>query len=85
MSGRECISYEVFVGEYYTLNAFELLFFFFVQLIQESGKDSHEKKKNRIKGLLVAATDCEPQYLIRLLQVVTRKLIWYYFIIVPLL
>jgi hypothetical protein len=36
---------------------------------QESGKDSQEKKKNRIKSLLVAATDCEPLYIIRLLQV----------------
>ncbi|KAJ1376597.1 DNA ligase, ATP-dependent, N-terminal [Sesbania bispinosa] len=32
------------------------------------GKDSQEKKKNHIKSLLVAATDCEPLYLIRLLQ-----------------
>ncbi|KAE9461238.1 hypothetical protein C3L33_06814, partial [Rhododendron williamsianum] len=37
-------------------------------IAQESGKDSQEKKKNHIKGLVVAATDCEPQYLIRLLQ-----------------
>ncbi|XP_057483850.1 DNA ligase 1-like [Actinidia eriantha] len=37
-------------------------------IAQESGKESQEKKKNHIKGLLVAATDCEPQYLIRLLQ-----------------
>lgn len=37
-------------------------------IAKESGKDSQEKKKNHIKGLLVAATDCEPQYLIRLLQ-----------------
>ncbi|XAR60030.1 DNA ligase (ATP) [Bertholletia excelsa] len=37
-------------------------------IAKESGKDSQEKKKNRIKGLIVAATDCEPQYLIRLLQ-----------------
>ncbi|KAL5765683.1 hypothetical protein ACOSP7_016300 [Xanthoceras sorbifolium] len=37
-------------------------------IAKEAGKDSQEKKKNRIKALLVAATDCEPQYLIRLLQ-----------------
>ncbi|OVA17971.1 DNA ligase [Macleaya cordata] len=37
-------------------------------IAKESGKDSQEKKRNHIKGLLVAATDCEPQYLIRLLQ-----------------
>lgn len=41
-------------------------------IAEESGKDSHEKKKNHIKGLLVAATDCEPQYLIRLLQTKLR-------------
>jgi ATP-dependent DNA ligase len=35
---------------------------------QESGKDSQDKKRNHIKGLLVAATDCEPQYITRLLQ-----------------
>lgn len=40
-----------------------------LELLQESGKDSQDKKKNHIKGLLVAATDCEPLYLIRLLQV----------------
>ncbi|PON66474.1 DNA ligase, ATP-dependent, N-terminal [Parasponia andersonii] len=38
-------------------------------IAKESGKDSQEKKKNHVKALLVAATDCEPQYLIRLLQV----------------
>ncbi|XP_047338411.1 DNA ligase 1-like [Impatiens glandulifera] len=37
-------------------------------IAKESGKDSQQKKSNHIKGLLVAATDCEPQYLIRLLQ-----------------
>ncbi|KAK7257652.1 hypothetical protein RIF29_31784 [Crotalaria pallida] len=41
-------------------------------IAKESGKDSQEKKKNHIKGLLVAATDCEPQYLIRLLQAKLR-------------
>jgi DNA ligase-1 len=40
----------------------------FEHIAKESGKDSQEKKKNHIKGLVVAATDCEPQYLIRLLQ-----------------
>ncbi|KAF2321739.1 hypothetical protein GH714_001993 [Hevea brasiliensis] len=37
-------------------------------IAKESGKDSQDKKKNHIKALLVAATDCEPLYLIRLLQ-----------------
>ncbi|CAA0840174.1 DNA ligase 1 [Striga hermonthica] len=41
-------------------------------IAKESGKDSQEKKKNHIKALLVAATDCEPQYLIRLLQTKLR-------------
>ncbi|KAL4560848.1 hypothetical protein LXL04_033003 [Taraxacum kok-saghyz] len=41
-------------------------------IAKESGKDSQDKKKNHIKGLLVAATDCEPQYLIRLLQTKLR-------------
>ncbi|XP_022755568.1 DNA ligase 1-like isoform X2 [Durio zibethinus] len=41
-------------------------------IAKESGKDSQEKKKNRIKALIVAATDCEPQYLIRLLQTKLR-------------
>ncbi|KAI5445716.1 hypothetical protein KIW84_013805 [Lathyrus oleraceus] len=35
---------------------------------KESGKDSQEKKKNHIKSLLVAAFDCEPLCIIRLLQ-----------------
>ncbi|ESR61394.1 hypothetical protein CICLE_v10017985mg [Citrus x clementina] len=34
----------------------------------ESGKDSHKKKKNWIQALVVAAPDCEAQYLICLLQ-----------------
>ncbi|KAL6523267.1 tRNA ligase [Orobanche gracilis] len=38
----------------------------------ESGKDSQEKKKNQIKSLLLAATDCEPLYLVRLLQTKLR-------------
>uniref|UniRef100_A0A9I9E0W5 DNA ligase n=1 Tax=Cucumis melo TaxID=3656 RepID=A0A9I9E0W5_CUCME len=41
-------------------------------IAKESGKDSQEKKKNHIKSLLVAATDCEPLYLIRLLQTKLR-------------
>ncbi|KAL6561008.1 tRNA ligase [Orobanche gracilis] len=41
-------------------------------IAKESGKDSQEKKKNHIKALLVAATDCEPQYLIRLLPAKLR-------------
>lgn len=40
----------------------------FRTIAKESGKDSQDKKRNHIKGLLVAATDCEPLYLIRLLQ-----------------
>ncbi|CAJ2666753.1 unnamed protein product [Trifolium pratense] len=37
-------------------------------LAKESGQNSREKKKNHIKSLLLAATDCEPLYLTRLLQ-----------------
>ncbi|XP_020973413.1 DNA ligase 1 isoform X4 [Arachis ipaensis] len=37
-------------------------------IAKESGRDSQKKKKNHIKALLVAATDCEPQYLICFLQ-----------------
>ncbi|KAK1261748.1 DNA ligase 1 [Acorus gramineus] len=37
-------------------------------IAKESGKDSQDKKRSHIKGLLVAATDCEPLYIIRLLQ-----------------
>ncbi|KAJ8649036.1 hypothetical protein MRB53_002059 [Persea americana] len=37
-------------------------------IAKETGKDSQDKKRNHIKGLLVAAIDCEPLYLIRLLQ-----------------
>ncbi|KAG8092063.1 hypothetical protein GUJ93_ZPchr0012g19700 [Zizania palustris] len=40
----------------------------FRTIAKESGKESQDKKRNHIKGLLVAATDCEPQYIIRLLQ-----------------
>ncbi|PON89598.1 DNA ligase, ATP-dependent [Trema orientale] len=40
----------------------------FHRIAKESGKDSQMKKLNHIKALFVAATDCEPQYLIRLLQ-----------------
>lgn len=44
----------------------------FRAIAKESGKDSQDKKRNHIKGLLVAATDCEPQYIIRLLQTKMR-------------
>eukprot|EP01018_Ginkgo_biloba_P020633 Gb_15949 [translate_table: standard] len=37
-------------------------------IAKEAGKESQDKKRARIKSLLVAATDCEPQYLVRLLQ-----------------
>ncbi|CAN6310681.1 unnamed protein product [Urochloa humidicola] len=40
----------------------------FRTIAKESGKDSQDKKRNHIKGLLVAASDCEPQYITRLLQ-----------------
>ncbi|XP_057866255.1 DNA ligase 1 isoform X2 [Cryptomeria japonica] len=41
-------------------------------IAKESGKESQDKKRARIKALLVAATDCEPQYLVRLLQTKMR-------------
>ncbi|GKV01302.1 hypothetical protein SLEP1_g13866 [Rubroshorea leprosula] len=44
------------------------VFYAFRLIAKESGKDSQEKKRNCIKSLLVAATDCEPQYLTCLLQ-----------------
>ncbi|KAG8367555.1 hypothetical protein BUALT_Bualt16G0084000 [Buddleja alternifolia] len=44
----------------------------FQLIAKESGRDSQRKKKNHIKALLVAATDSEPQYLIRLLQTKLR-------------
>ncbi|XP_024532997.1 DNA ligase 1 isoform X1 [Selaginella moellendorffii] len=44
----------------------------FRSIAKESGKDSQEKKRSRMKSLLVAATDCEPQYLVRLLQAKLR-------------
>ncbi|KAF3789524.1 DNA ligase 1 [Nymphaea thermarum] len=40
----------------------------FRDIAEESGKESQDKKRIRIRNLLVAATDCEPQYLVRLLQ-----------------
>ncbi|KAK9069702.1 hypothetical protein SSX86_011606 [Deinandra increscens subsp. villosa] len=45
------------------------VFYTFKVISKEFEKDSQGKKNNHIKGLRVAATDCEPQYLIRLLQV----------------
>ncbi|XP_010689152.3 DNA ligase 1 [Beta vulgaris subsp. vulgaris] len=44
----------------------------FLLIAQASGKDSQERKKNYIKSLLVAAKDCEPVYLMRLLQAKLR-------------
>ncbi|KAL6498494.1 tRNA ligase [Orobanche hederae] len=40
----------------------------FHMMAKESGKDSQKKKTNHIKSLLVAATDSEPVYLVRLLK-----------------
>ncbi|KAG0457501.1 hypothetical protein HPP92_022658 [Vanilla planifolia] len=44
------------------------VFHTFRAIAKESGKDSQDKKRNHIKSLLVAANDCEPLYIIRLLQ-----------------
>lgn len=44
----------------------------FLMIAKASGKDSQERKKNYIKKLLVSAKDCEPVYLIRLLQTKLR-------------
>lgn len=44
----------------------------FRAIAKVSGKESQDKKRNLIQGLLVAATGCEPQYLIRLLQTKLR-------------
>ncbi|KDP43971.1 hypothetical protein JCGZ_05438 [Jatropha curcas] len=44
----------------------------FKMIAKESGKDSQDKKKNHVRALLVAAADCEPLYLIRLLQAKLR-------------
>ncbi|CAM6116133.1 unnamed protein product [Calypogeia fissa] len=41
-------------------------------IAKESGNQSQEKKRGRMKALLVAGTDCEPQYLVRLLQAKMR-------------
>ena len=58
----------------------------FLKCVQEYGKESQEKKKNHMKALLVSATDCEPQYLIRLLQVEIVIFIemfwWTYFLLI---
>ncbi|KAL2651262.1 hypothetical protein R1flu_019390 [Riccia fluitans] len=37
-------------------------------IAKEAGNQSMDKKRGRMKGLLVAATDCEPLYVVRLLQ-----------------
>ncbi|KAH8970003.1 hypothetical protein BDL97_02G063400 [Sphagnum fallax] len=40
----------------------------FNEIAKEAGNQSQDKKRARMKALLVAATDCEPLYLVRLLQ-----------------
>ncbi|KAL9275966.1 DNA ligase 1-like protein [Drosera capensis] len=44
----------------------------FLMIAKASGKDSQERKKSYMKKLLVAAKDCEPVYLIWLLQTKLR-------------
>jgi hypothetical protein len=44
-----------------------------LHLLQESGTASQDKKRARIKALLVAARDCEPTYLMRQLGVSWRS------------
>lgn len=44
----------------------------FQLIAKASGKDSQDRKKNLIKSLIVAAKDCEPVYLMRLLQAKLR-------------
>ncbi|XP_068641595.1 DNA ligase 1 [Aristolochia californica] len=64
---KECRSSQVLMFKPQPLMVPKVLDTFRV-IAKESGKDSQEKKRKHIKSLLVAATDCEPQYLTRLLQ-----------------
>ncbi|KAG9449522.1 hypothetical protein H6P81_009487 [Aristolochia fimbriata] len=64
---KECRSSQVLMFKPQPLTVAKVLDTFRV-IAKESGKDSQEKKRKHIKSLLVAATDCEPQYLTRLLQ-----------------
>ncbi|MCO5569405.1 hypothetical protein L7F22_023117 [Adiantum nelumboides] len=40
----------------------------FKEIAKETGKNSQENRRNKIKSLLVAAMDCEPQFIVRLAQ-----------------
>ncbi|MCO5584453.1 hypothetical protein L7F22_038381 [Adiantum nelumboides] len=40
----------------------------FKEIAKETGKSSQENRRNKIKSLLVAAMDCEPQFIVRLAQ-----------------
>lgn len=40
----------------------------FKEIAKETGKNSQENRRNRIKSLLVTGLECEPQYLVRLSQ-----------------